>query len=307
MEFCTACGRPWEETDRFCAGCGTELPAAPLAPAYSVGLDDTDPDGIPVIWEISPVESIVISPGEQPASYDQSLPVLTADRAPVQPAQEIPPFPLVPFPEDLRQPSRRRRGTMVLAVFGLALLVIAAGALALTSMRNARTVASTATTDPPRRPASPRATARQPPPSPARTPHKAARAGIVTVSAAAADSPATAAVTALLGRYFTAINSRDYAAYESLLDGQMRQRVSASRFASGYATTKDSAATVTGISGTADRLAAAVTFTSHQQPADSPSGSSCTAWAITLYLVRSGGGYLIGTPAPGYQASYRSC
>jgi hypothetical protein len=199
---------------------------------------------------------------------------------------------------------------MVLAVFGLALLVIAAGVLALTSMRNGGTVASTATTAPPRRPASPRTTARQPAPSPARTPHtarKAAQAGIVTVSAAAADSPAAAAVTALLGRYFTAINSRDYAAYESLLDGQVRQQVSASRFASGYATTKDSAATVTGISGTADGLAAAVTFTSHQQPADSPSGSSCTAWTITLYLVRSGGGYLIGTPAPGYQASYRSC
>ena len=51
-------------------------------------------------------------------------------------------------------------------------------------------------------------------------------------------------------------------------------------------------------------LAAEVTFTSHQDPADSPGGEACTNWNITLYLSKSGSGYLIDAPPPGYHATY---
>lgn len=115
-------------------------------------------------------------------------------------------------------------------------------------------------------------------------------------------------VVGLLISYFTAINSHDYAAYQALLDPQMRQQMTGRRFASGYRTTTDSGPTLTGIATAPDgRTAANVRFTSHQKPSDSPDRSSCTNWSITLFLERSGGGYLIGPAAAGYQASHQPC
>jgi hypothetical protein len=130
----------------------------------------------------------------------------------------------------------------------------------------------------------------------------------VAVAPAAAGDAALPQVKALLRRYFTAINQHDYAAYASLLDAQVLRQSTAAAFYSGDGSTTDSDETLTGISATsAGGVAAAVTFTSHQQPADSPDNSACDDWSITLYLVPSGTGYLIGPPAAGYQASYTSC
>jgi len=42
-----------------------------------------------------------------------------------------------------------------------------------------------------------------------------------------------------------------------------------------------------------------VTFTSHQNPAQSYTHTACTAWTQRLYLVTSGTSYLIGQPPPG--------
>jgi len=136
--------------------------------------------------------------------------------------------------------------------------------------------------------------------------HGAATA--LTVAAGVAGNPAAPQVTALLDRYFTAINARDYAAYAGLLDRQRRRHETAASFRSGYGSTTDSDETLTAISDTGSGdLAASVTFTSHQKPADSLEHSSCTRWAITLYLVRHGTGYLIETPPAGYRASYQAC
>jgi hypothetical protein len=132
--------------------------------------------------------------------------------------------------------------------------------------------------------------------------------GTVAVAPAAAGNPAAPQVQALLGRYFTAINNHDYAAYSALLDTRMRQMDSQSKFASGYATTRDSAETLTSISDAdGGELAAAVSFISHQSPADSIDNSSCTAWTITLCLRPQGSGYLIGAPPAGYQPTHQSC
>jgi hypothetical protein len=128
------------------------------------------------------------------------------------------------------------------------------------------------------------------------------------VASAAAGNAALPQVIALLDRYFSAINRHDYAAYADLLDAQVLQRTPASEFYSGDGSTTDSDATLTAISDTnSGGVAASVTFTSHQQPADSPDHSACNDWSITLYLVPHGTGYLMGEPPAGYQASYTSC
>jgi hypothetical protein len=131
----------------------------------------------------------------------------------------------------------------------------------------------------------------------------------VAVAPAAASNTAAPQVQSLLEHYFAAINAHDYAAYSSLLDAQMRGENSRSHFDSGYGTTHDSAETLTSITGTGGGvLAATVSFTSHQSPADSINNSSCTAWTITLYLEPQGGGsYLIGAPPAGYQPSHQDC
>ena len=130
----------------------------------------------------------------------------------------------------------------------------------------------------------------------------------MAVAPAAATNAAAPQVQTLLEHYFAAINAHNYAAYSSLLDAQMRGQNSQSHFDSGYATTHDSAETLTSISGTSGgSLAATVSFTSHQSPADSINNSSCTAWTITLYLEPQGSGYLIGAPPSGYEPSHQDC
>jgi hypothetical protein len=54
-------------------------------------------------------------------------------------------------------------------------------------------------------------------------------------------------------------------------------------------------------------VSAAVTFTSHQLPSASPTGTSCTNWTIVLYLRQQSGRYLIGPAPPGYHAQYQAC
>ncbi|MGH3190995.1 MAG: hypothetical protein ACRDPY_24550 [Streptosporangiaceae bacterium] len=164
--------------------------------------------------------------------------------------------------------------------------------------------------------ATPSAAGRRTPASPApasATPsagHGTGRGGatVVAVAAGVASNPAAPQVTALVDHYFTAINTRDYAAYARLLDRRRRRHETASSFRAGYASTTDSDATLTGILATGSGgVAASVTFTSHQKPANGQDHSSCTRWAITLYLARHGTGYLIETPPSGYRASYQAC
>ena len=130
----------------------------------------------------------------------------------------------------------------------------------------------------------------------------------VTVAPAVGHPAALPQVIAVLDRYFSAINRHDYAAWVRLLDAQVLARSSASAFYAGSGSTTDSGETLTGlVDMPSGGVAAAVTFTSHQQPAISPDHSDCDAWSITLYLVAQGGGYLIGLPPAGYQASFVAC
>ncbi|WP_300610002.1 hypothetical protein [Trebonia sp.] len=130
----------------------------------------------------------------------------------------------------------------------------------------------------------------------------------MSIAPGVAANSATPAVQALLNRYFTAINTRNYTAYNSLLDAQLQASDTSSSFYSGYATTKDSAETLTSIADTgAGDLAATVSFTSHQNPADSINNSSCTMWTITLYLVPQGSSYVITAPPSSYHSTHLNC
>ncbi len=85
--------------------------------------------------------------------------------------------------------------------------------------------------------------------------------------------------------------------------------LTAERFVNGYGSTVDSAETLVSIStATNGDLAAAVKFTSHQNPAASPDQKeSCTDWSISLFLTQGGSGYLLDNPPPGYHATYQAC
>ena len=98
----------------------------------------------------------------------------------------------------------------------------------------------------------------------------------------------TGRVAALLGRYFAAVNHRAYQAYARLFaePGQLTPR----EFAWGYSTTHDSNAVLASMTALQGGLKATVTFTSYQDPADSPDHSSCIDWTIALFLHRAGPG-----------------
>jgi hypothetical protein len=133
--------------------------------------------------------------------------------------------------------------------------------------------------------------------------------GQVTIAAAVSQDPDVPSVATFLNQYFTAINNHDYQSYISLLSSQAGQGLTQEQFDSGYGSTVDSAETLLTISAAANGdLVASVTFTSHQNPADSPNQQeSCTDWKISLFLEQGGGGYLIDKPPASYHAGYQAC
>jgi hypothetical protein len=112
-------------------------------------------------------------------------------------------------------------------------------------------------------------------------------------------------VGGLLVRYFAAVNHRRYQAYASLF--AQRRQLTPRDFAWGYRTSHDSNAVLVGIAALKGGLKATVTFTSQQDPAQSPDHSSCIDWRITLFLYRTGAAYLIGMPPTGYRAGLQAC
>jgi hypothetical protein len=141
--------------------------------------------------------------------------------------------------------------------------------------------------------------------SPTTTSQPATSSATVTIAPGAGQQPGASQVVTFLETYFTAINTHDFALYSSLLEPQLRLTIQ--QFNHGYGSTSDSGMTLTSLSTTATGLAASVSFTSHQNPADSATSSSCTSWDITLYLQSQRGTYLIASPPAGYHAQYSSC
>ncbi len=328
MSFCATCGRARTGTSPFCAGCGTRFADAgdgageSAAPDAPVTAETPETGSAETRWDTR-----VDIPGGGPAPSlappTQPTPAFPPPPTVVPPPTAAPPNP-GPYPGPMppsqaafgpQPPSPRRGGSgLLIALVVVLVLAVGGGAFALVSALTSRKT----TAQPPSQPTSGASATpssggvSQTPTSPASSTPTASPTGptdtAVAVAPAAAADSAAPQVQALLEHYFAAINAHDYAAYSSLLDAQMRGQNSRSQFDSGYATTHDSAETLTSISGTAGgSLAATVSFTSHQSPADSINNSSCTAWTITLYLEPQSGGYLIGAPPAGYQPSHQDC
>jgi hypothetical protein len=305
MSFCTACGRGRTTATRFCAGCGAES-------------GDSAGYGTPALTAVHDAPGDAVSTPSS-GGWDPSGPDLVRPRQEPVPPAERDPFSAFfatvdSFRDELpsasigrsvgRAPRRRSRAVIVAAV---AAVVLAApgGVYALAAGQGqARTGAQP--TGRASGSAAPSAAAGQGTPAVVGLP--AGATTVVAVAAGAASNPAARRVAALLDRYFTAINRRDYAAYARLLDRRRLRSDPAASFEEGYASTTDSDETLTRISAVGSgNVAASLTFISHQKPAISLDRSSCTLWSITLYLVRHGSGYLIGTPPRGYWASYQAC
>jgi len=143
-------------------------------------------------------------------------------------------------------------------------------------------------------------------PSPAPAP---STVGSVTVSAGAAQNPAAAAIAAFVSQYFSAINSHDFQAYDSLLTPQVQQGQTAQTFRQGFGSSADANEILVAINPAAKgETAATLTFTSHQNASQAQGGTgTCTDWNITLFLEPNGTGYLIGDQPSTYHAQYKSC
>jgi hypothetical protein len=210
-------------------------------------------------------------------------------------------------------PRRTGRGRTTALVAGAVVVILAAGggAFALVSnlhhgkdggaagqsptVKASTSPASTTTTAP----------ASQAPTSAAPTP-KSAPTGPVALAAGVSASPYAAPLETTFSHYFGGINAHDYAEYASSLDSAMQAANPKSTFDSGYSTTADSSETINSIAGSGSNLTAVVTFKSMQAASDSPDGSTCNNYTLTLPLVRQGSGYVIATPPTGY-ASWTDC
>ena len=114
-------------------------------------------------------------------------------------------------------------------------------------------------------------------------------------------------VVRLPNTYFSAINQHDFQAYSSLFIPAIRAGMH--NFGAAYNSTRDSQASLTGLSATGPHgLAAMVTFVSHQNPAESPDHAACDRWHITLFIKRHGTTYQIRRHQPGFPAdTFRAC
>jgi hypothetical protein len=344
MGFCANCGRQRVTDARFCDGCGNDFgqPAAdsgtplagepvaqfrwdatadvtrletPAAAQASAGPDPFAP------WVAAPSPAREAGPSRaSPADRWETADTISARPAP---APDYHPQGYPPPPWDSGAPERRsdggKRAALIIVVV-LVALAAGGGAYALVSRSNDQatgqpsdaTITATASTAAPAvRPSnSPTAFANASPstaPSASATPTPT-QTGTVQIAAGVAGNQAAPRVEAFLNRYFSAINTRNYGEYNSLLDAQKQRADSQSAFDSGYATTKDSNEMLTGITGTGGgSLTANVSFTSHQSPADSPDQSACDDWQISLYLVPDGGSYVMTAVPAGYTASDTAC
>jgi hypothetical protein len=165
---------------------------------------------------------------------------------------------------------------------------------------NVRPIARTSTSP---SPSSPEPTS----PSPSSPSPSNSLPGEVVIAPGVTD-PAAPQIAEFLGQYFDAINTHDYTAYVALESQQQRQGLTATQFQNGYGSTADTGETLQGVSvdGNGDYVAQ-VTFSSAQDPAQSATGTGCTKWDISLYLIPNGGGFLIDEPPSSYHAAYTTC
>ena len=331
MRYCTQCGTAAGAEQAFCNHCGSQLrpPAEPQAPAqpptagYGPGPGPTEPQ--PTVLDASWMDRD-LGPGTSTATWVSPAP---ADAGALLPAPSWQP----PAPADagagtasgrpspsggaaqprplagLQPPDRSRGGRVGVAITIVAIIVALGGGLAAWRVLGHKTVRPTAgrhlsasTVRP--RSSSTSAAAPATPTSPASSALNTGP-GAVAIAPALSQQANSPQVAAFLESYFQAINTRDYSQFSSLFEPRLRPTFQ--QFENGYSSTHDSRAVLTRISPTPVGVAVAVSFISHQHPADSPTRTSCTSWDVTLYLKPHGSTYQIVSPPAGYHAHYHAC
>jgi hypothetical protein len=334
MDYCPSCGRQRAASDRFCGDCGAAYPersdvtrmdmpaevtrtdtpstARPAAddPFASWYTDSAQPprQAAPPMppaprgqtgWQ--PTETLYAAPPRQPGGF------------PPPPGQAGPVYgqPLGP------KPSGGKRGvflTVALVVvlgagFGAYELVSMAGKNSTSQPPAARSSGAASTASTPAGNSSPRSPV---PPTGSGTSSATGTTspagGEVATGPGVADNGATTAALGVLNHYFHGINTHNYTEYSSVLDAVQRAAQPESAFNKGYSSTQDTGMTLTSVADYGGELAATVTFTSHQNPAQSIDNSACNIWTLTLYLAQqSDGSYLMTHPPAGYHATHQDC
>jgi hypothetical protein len=119
--------------------------------------------------------------------------------------------------------------------------------------------------------------------------HGSATAPVAAV-AGALTTPDSYSVLHLLSRYFGAINSQDFPAYQRLFSSSIQASLTSTDFFSNYGTSEETQATLQSVRFvTKQLLEANVSYISHQQPAASPTNTTCNRWDVSLYLSREDG------------------
>jgi hypothetical protein len=339
VRYCTACGAPFPD------GGSTEPAAAEqTAGGHHRAAADYRPDTVtvyrPAVGVAVPAHAATVErwqpaggvAGQDPfghlleprgggrsglsEQFGRTAADLPADYLPADylPADYLPPDYLPPDVLSAPAPGGRRK-VAVAVLAATVILIAAAGGLDVWLMHRHHAApraapALTSPAGPASRGTSGSASARAPSPAPAHpaAPAPAISASLFTVAPGVSRNPDASRVETFIGSYFTAINGHNYRQFRRLLGQEMLQQEPATRFYPGYESTTDSAAVLTAISDISPGVVgAAVSFTSHQLPADSPSRSACTNWSIMLYLSQHGSRYVLEPPPPGYRAVYQPC
>jgi len=265
------------------------------------------------------------TPTEQPTQTVIARPTSPSPgyQPPAQPTPPLSPAGGPPRPPYQPSPGRRSSGgrkALWIVVPVVVVLAAGGGAYALVKSHGGNTQAQSST--PPPTHASTAAASTPPASATASTSPTASASATASASVTATPTPspslvaiapgvgsstATPQVETLLSHYFQGINTHNYAEYSSTLTAQNKANQPLSNFQSGYATTTDSGMTLTSLTGTGGGdLTATVTFTSHQDAADSDDNSTCNNWSLNFSLVPNGTGYLIA-PAPSGSATETAC
>lgn len=303
MQFCTKCGRARNEGAGFCTGCGNKFTDSRPATPGTVPAEPVAGSGCG-----ARAAGPSLLSGGSPFAVDPEPGGLRS--------AETPDIVRSGGARDVAGSLDRRSFQRWLWPAAIAVVILAGGAVAgimLTGGHHAthpHAAANSATAGgSPAAKTTPSApqTATSPVPSTSQS-SSPAGTGPVRMAPGLAGDPQAAPIVSLLDSYFAAINGRDYQGYTGLLTTQERQGLTAARFAGGFASTMDTGEMLIGISPADGVTVATVTFTSHQNPADSVNGhQACTDWRISLFLRPDGTGYLIGKPPSGYKASYAAC
>lgn len=335
-QFCDGCGAEFTDPPAASEDRGAPPDATRADPAFGatrLDLPGSEPDPFASWYQPERPGGM---PGVAPRGADETWePTQTVGVAPTRPAgfpppppgQPVPPPPpYQPFPPPTG-PSRRGRGGLYVAIAAIVVLAAGGGAYAIASSlgkhsatqppsppstmsgtpATGTSASGTATgTSASGTPASGSPSSGGPQQASSQSPSPAL--SLVRIDPGVTPSAAQPQVETLLSHYFHGINAHDYAEYASTLNPAQQAKQSRVTFSSGYATTTDSAMTLTSLAnGAAGGLVATVTFTSHQSPAQSVDHSACNTWTLNFYLVPQGTGYLIGPAPSGYTPSHSDC